>query len=321
MSSAASRRSDPPVIDYEGSPYRTEFWEGQGRDYEDATDRLAIKRLMPSGGRRIAEIGAGFGRLSDICLGYQQIILFDYSRTLLQDAVARWGHDDRFIFVAGNIYRMALAADSIDTLLMIRVMHHLANVPRALAEIYRVMHPEGVGVLEYANKRNIKAIGRWLIGRQSWSPLDTEPIEFVELNYNFHPAWMWEQMTAAQLAVQRQLAVSHFRIPLFKRAIPAKALARADSWLYRAGGLYPVAPSVYVQVRPTKVHARQPVVTKPASARSGSPPEDDIAALFSCPTCRGERTLGHQDTDLLVCSECDTRYARTGQIWDFKEPV
>ena len=29
----------PPVCDYEGSTYRTDFWEGRGRDYEDQVER------------------------------------------------------------------------------------------------------------------------------------------------------------------------------------------------------------------------------------------------------------------------------------------
>ena len=99
----------PPVIDYEGSPYRTEFWEGTNRAYEDATERLALHELVPPRGRRIAEIGAGFGRLADLYDGYEQIILFDYSRTMLADAVAKWGSDPRFVFVAGNIYDLPLA--------------------------------------------------------------------------------------------------------------------------------------------------------------------------------------------------------------------
>ena len=39
----------------------------------------------------MAEIGAGFGRLADLYLGYEQIVLMDYSRTLLLDAVQRVG--------------------------------------------------------------------------------------------------------------------------------------------------------------------------------------------------------------------------------------
>ena len=78
-----------PVIDYEGSQYRANFWVGQGRAYEDAAERIALQRLVPVHGGRIAEIGAGFGRLANLYQGYEQIILFDYSRTLLQDADLR----------------------------------------------------------------------------------------------------------------------------------------------------------------------------------------------------------------------------------------
>ena len=57
--------SKPPVCDYEGSDYRTRFWEGQGRDYEDQVERIALRRLMPPDGKTLIDIGAGFGRLAD----------------------------------------------------------------------------------------------------------------------------------------------------------------------------------------------------------------------------------------------------------------
>ena len=76
-------KPDIPVIDYEGSNYQTDFWVGKGRDYEDQAERMVLDRLVPQKGTRVAEIGAGFGRLADLYLGYEQIILFDYSRTLL----------------------------------------------------------------------------------------------------------------------------------------------------------------------------------------------------------------------------------------------
>ena len=143
-----SGTADIPVIDYEGSQYQTDFWDGRGRDYEDTAERLALEQLMPPKGPRIAEIGAGFGRLANLYLGYEQIILFDYSRTLLRDAVQRWGDDARFVFVAGNIYELPLASGVLDTLVMVRVMHHLAEVGVALGQLQRAIHAHGVAVLE-----------------------------------------------------------------------------------------------------------------------------------------------------------------------------
>ena len=187
------------MIDYEGSGYQTDFWVGQGREYEDAAERRALAELVPLVGVRIAEIGAGFGRLGELYRGYEQVILFDYSRTLLAEAAARWGHDPRFVFVAGNVYSLPLASGILDTLVMVRVMHHLADVDVALAQLQRVLHSRSVAVLEYANKRNLKAIFRWLAGRQQWSPFELQPFEFVELNFDFHPQWMEQQRVCRAL--------------------------------------------------------------------------------------------------------------------------
>jgi SAM-dependent methyltransferase len=300
--------SETPVIDYEGSGYRADFWTGRGRDYEDATERLALQRLLPARGPRIAELGAGFGRLADLYLGYEQIILFDYSRTLLQDAVKQWGHDPRFVFVAGNLYELPLATGVLDTLVMVRVMHHLADVRRALQQIHRVMHGQSVGVLEYANKRNLKAIVRWALGQQTWSPFQPTPIEFVRLNYDFHPAWMYAQLLAVRLNIQKQLAVSHFRLPGLKQHLPAAWLAKADSLLFTAGGIAPLSPSVFVQVEAEAVTKRSSVSTEPGA----------VAGLFRCPACSAEQ-MEMVASGQLCCQNCGIKYSQKSGIWDFKE--
>lgn len=303
-------RMETPVIDYEGSQYKTNFWEGQGRDYEDATERLVLKQLLPSQGGRIAEIGAGFGRLANMYLGYEQIILFDYSRSLLQDAVKQWGHDPRFVFVAGNVYELPLATGILDSLVMVRVMHHLANVPQALQQIQRVMHRHSIAVIEYANKRNFKALLRWALGQQRWSPLELTPVEFVELNFDFHPTWMNKQFNEAKLLINAQRAVSHFRWPILKNNLKAEKLAKADSALFRLGGLYPLAPSVFAQLAAPTAGVRATVSTE----LSG------LAQLFRCPHCAKE-TFEMVGNEQLLCRNCDKKYMQRSGVWDFKEEV
>lgn len=317
LSTQVSDRSEraigtaPPVMDYEGSQYRTDFWEGQGRQYEDAAERLALKELLPAQGARVAEIGAGFGRLADMYLGYDQIVLFDYSRTLLQEAATSRRGDARFVFVAGNVYELPLASGSLDTVVMVRVMHHLADVGRALAQIRRAMHRESVAVLEYANKRNLKALARWAARRQQWSPMDTEPVEFVELNFDFHPAWMWSRFSDARLDIERQLAVSHFRLPLLKNRLPAGMLAKVDSWLFELGGRYPLAPSVFVRAR-----------ARDGEPRPVSPPDvGDVASALRCTVCFSDESLVREDDEVLACTECESRFAQRDGVWDFKEPL
>lgn len=304
----SDNRLDIPVIDYEHSQYKADFWEGQGRGYEDATERLAIMQLLPKHGVRIAEIGAGFGRLANLYLDYEQIILFDYSRTLLQDAVQQWGHDPRFVFVAGNIYQLPLATGCLDSLVMVRVMHHLADVPQALQQLERVLHKRSVAVLEYANKRNLKAIARWLLRRQTWSPFALAPHEFVALNFDFHPHWMSEQFTKAGLLCRQQFAVSHFRLPLLKQRMAASRLAKLDGYLFRPGGYYPLAPSVFVQTATDKARLPKEVGTQ----------NNAIAELFSCPACRAE-AFQLVTEEQLLCKSCGAAFAKQAGIWDFKE--
>ena len=79
------------ICDYEGSTYRTDFWEGRGREYEDLAERIALGRLLPPDGARLVEIGAGFGRLVDLYDGYQEVVLLDYSKSMLRQAQERLG--------------------------------------------------------------------------------------------------------------------------------------------------------------------------------------------------------------------------------------
>jgi ubiquinone/menaquinone biosynthesis C-methylase UbiE len=299
-----------PVIDYEGSHYQADFWVGQGRAYEDATERLALQRLMPANGGRLAEIGAGFGRLAALYKGYEQVILFDYSRTLLADAARELGGDERFVFVAGNIYNLPLASGVLDTLVMVRVMHHLADVPAALAQLRRLLHRHSVAVLEYANKRNLKAILRWGLRRQSWSPFDLPPVEFVKLNFDFHPQWMETQMRSAGLQVRQRLGVSHFRLAQLKQQLPAERLAQLDSALFGLGGTWPVAPSVFVQAAAPGAGSR-PLL--------GSSPQE-VHRLLRCPACGGEQ-LERVSEARVRCPQCGAAYRRHLGVWDLKESV
>lgn len=302
--------ADIPVMDYEGSHYRADFWVGQGRAYEDAAERLALHRLMPANGGRIAEIGAGFGRLAALYQGYEQVILFDYSRTLLADAARELGGDPRFVFVAGNLYTLPLASGCLDTLVMVRVMHHLADVPTALGQLRRLLHRHSVAVIEYANKRNLKAMLRWGLRRQQWSPFAQPPVEFVELNFDFHPQWMETQMRNAGFQMRQRLGVSHFRLPLLKQRVSPTRLAQLDAALFSVGGTYPVAPSVFVQA------------TAPGAAGRPSLPvaAEAVHRLLRCPACATE-PLERVSEDRVRCPHCGATYRRHLGVWDMKEAV
>jgi SAM-dependent methyltransferase len=291
----------PPICDYEGSNYRTEFWERGGRAYEDQAERVAIRRLMPASGKRIIDIGAGFGRLIDLYRGYEQVVLFDYSRSQLEYAHQQLG-DEGILYVAGNVYELPFAPGVFDTVTMVRVLHHMQDPPAALRQIRGIMHQGGIFVLEFANKQNLKAILRWMLGRQKWSPFDRAPVEFVELNYDFHPGYVRDALNEVGFTPGRMLTVSHYRIGLLKRLIPTGILVALDSLAQLTGNLWQVSPSVFVRN----------IAVNPDEQ---SPP----GAFWRCPSCRSFDI--HETSDGLLCESCGNTYLKRNGVYDFKEPV
>lgn len=293
----------PPVCDYEGSDYRTRFWENQGRDYEDQVERIALRRLMPAQGDTLIEIGAGFGRLAAEYTGYKRVVLFDYSSSLLREAQQMWGDDPRFIYVAGDWYKMPFVDGLFDTMVQIRTIHHAADVPALFAQLSRIARPNGDYVLEFANKRNLKAMLRYAFGRQEWSPYTPEPIEFVELNFDFHPQWIQQQLQQAHFTPGEILTVSHYRIALLKKLIPTSVLVGLDSWAQKSGKWWQVTPSVFIHNRHAKV---------------GQPAAPD--QFFACPE-DGTSLESSADKQTLTCSTCGRGWAVDNGLYNFKNPV
>ena len=290
------------VCDYEGSSYQTDFWVGQGREYEDLAERIALRHLVPPSGQRLLDIGAGFGRLAEFYSGYDQVVLLDYSRSLLRQARSRLGDRDRFRYVAANFYSMPFLPGSFDTAIMVRVMHHVEKVPDLLSEVGRVLAGEGTYVLEFASKRHLKSIVRYALGRQQWSPFEPEPYEFVEMNFDFHPAWMRDHLVQAGFHVKHQRTVSHFRLALFKRFVPARVLASLDGLCQPTGSLWQLTPSVFVQC---------------VAGNSGS--SFPSSSFFCCPVCGS--VLLQEQADLVGCGGCGRHWPIEDGIYNFKNPL
>jgi ubiquinone/menaquinone biosynthesis C-methylase UbiE len=291
----------PEICNYEGSDYRTEFWEDQDRKYEDRVERIAIRRLMPRKGKRLLELGAGFGRLSPMFSGYDEVVLLDYSRSQLEFARQQYG-DDGFIYVAANLYEMPFAPAVFDAATMVRVLHHMQDPPAALRAVRTVLQQGATFLLEFANKRNIKSIARWLLRRQEWNPFDLEPVEFVELNFDFHPRYVQQTLQEVNFEPGRKLTVSHFRIALLKRVVPTGILVALDSLAQLTGNLWQLSPSVFVRTQ--AVGTDQPA------------PE---GAFWRCPSC-GSYELEHQP-EMLVCAGCGARWGIINGVYDFKAPL
>lgn len=295
--------SHPPICSYEGSDYQSSFWDKGGREYEDRTEAIALKRLLPKRGKLLLELGAGAGRNTPRYAGFERIVLLDYSRTQLEQAQQRLGKSDRYIYVAADVYRLPFVDRLFDAATMIRTLHHMADAPKALGQVKQVLAPGGTFILEFANKLNLKAILRYWLGQQKWSPFTLEPVEFVELNFDFHPKAVKNWLTELGFAIERILTVSHFRVGFFKRIIPISMLVFFDSLFQWTGALCQFTPSVFVK----------------AVAGGSSSPAQRPPSIFKCPEC-GNSTL-IEKKDHLACSICNSKWEFKDGIYDFRKAL
>jgi SAM-dependent methyltransferase len=290
----------PPVCSYEGSDYQKSFWEAGNRAYEDQVEAIALRRLLQPGGKRLLELGAGAGRNTPRYTGFEQVVLVDYSRTQLEQAQQRLGAGPRYTFVAADIYRLPFAPAAFPAATMVRTLHHMADPLGALRQARRSLSAGGIFVLEFANKRNLKSIARWLLRRQAWNPFDRAPVEFAELNFDFHPRAVTQWLQAAGFEVGRRLTVSHFRLPLLKRWVPLSMLVSMDSLAQWTGGLWQLSPSVFVR-----------------AVATGPDEPAPRGAFWRCPTC-GHLEL-HAADEGLTCGECRRLWPCRDGIYDFRD--
>lgn len=292
-----------PVCDYEGSAYRTEFW-GQGRDYEHAAERVALKQLLPRTGHRLIDVGGGYGRLVPLYNGYDEVVIFDYAISQLREAQRLWGTEQpdggpTLLYVAGDFYQFPFATGTFDTVVIVRALHHAADASAVLRGVSELLANHGTLILEFANKRNLKAILRYFLGRQAWSPFDPEPVEFVPLNFDFHPAWISENLALHNLSIRERRAVSSFRLGFLKKHVPTHLLVTLDRLIQPLGAILPLSPSIFL-----RCEARDK-----GNAFSKRP-------LFRCTQC-GSTKLDQSDS-ALRCTACGSSFPIRDGIYDLR---
>ncbi|MBZ0289843.1 MAG: aminotransferase class IV [Anaerolineae bacterium] len=210
------------------------------------------------------------------------------------------GFTSNFYAILNGELRTA-GAGVFDAATMIRVIHHMADVPTVLAQVRRVLTPGGMFILEHANKQNIKAMLRYALKQQTWSPYQLDPVEFVELNFDFHPEYLQSELRRAGFEIKQRIPVSFFRVRALKERFPVDVLVSADSVLQHSGLL--VTPSIFVQS---------------TAATLKTPNNLHSEIILACPETGAPLT---REGDTVVCKTTGQRWAIRDGIYDFKAPL
>lgn len=248
---AHSAKRQKVISDYNGYDYKKLFWEDADRVYEDAADRLAIRRLLPRRVSKIVDIAGGYGRLAPEYLPRaDESTLFDYSKTELAQAKELYG--DRLHTKAGDIYQLPFKDATFDALIMVRATHHFKDMQKVSDELYRILKPGGIAVIEVANKRTLPRMLRYWTGRTDANPFSLEPIHLKEIDadgfYNYHPKYIENIFKKSGFQIDDVLSVSNFRSARLKAFFGNKFLIGLESGAQRILAPVRFAPSIYYKL-------------------------------------------------------------------------
>ena len=233
---------DGPVHDY------LRYWDG--RDYENAAERIALDRLLR--GQHFAhavDVGGGYGRLSTQLYRYaDRVTLAEPSARQLAIAA---GVNPALETVQAQAADLPFADGTVDLVTMIRVMHHLPDPRPELAEIARVLDPVGLAILEVANLGHFR--NRLRHPRTPAGPVDIRSPENRHDNeipfVNHNVRTVTAQLAEAGLSVERTLSVSNFRSATLKKLVPQRMLLRLERAAQPALAPLLFGPSIFLLLR------------------------------------------------------------------------
>ncbi len=311
------RRSDYENYDYQ------EFWEDDKRYYEDRSERMALRKLLKAEeteGKLIIDIGCGFGRLFDEYAGFSRIAMVDYSLNNLKNARMRVNkflagagvRIPKVIYIAADATRLPFRKGSADTILTIRVIHHLADPGKYFDEVDRILKAGGLYLLEFANKRNLKNIIKFLLGRMKLSPFSSIPLQVGETIRNYHPKDIYCQLSDRKIDIEKIISVSNYRAGFLKRIFGSRLLLLEA--MYQA--LFPyitLGPSVFIKGRHLQGKNKTDAGT---ITLSGDPSLSHFMDILICPGC-GSQKLDPKEEE-ISCMDCGRTYRHRRSIIDLR---
>jgi SAM-dependent methyltransferase len=306
------------IADYDsnGYDYRT-YWDG--RDYERRAEDRALRRLVPRLGRSqwFVDLGGGFGRNSrHYSDSADRYVVVDYSATNLANA-ARVLADDiaagRAFLVRADLNALPFADRAFDAAMVVRVLHHLPDLPAALAEMGRVIN--GRWLVDVPIKHHVLGLAR-AAARHDWrsvhGPAAVRTTSGAEPFWNFQLAAVrrllaesgWRTRTVASVnnlrRWDRRLSVRTARAVLpAVQAVEALAQRAGTGWW---------GPNQFVLAERVDLPAQR------VESWRIWPAAPAVAMIMRCPRSRGELEW---TADRASCVDCQVGYGRVDGYWDF----
>lgn len=326
--------------DYENYDYQ-EFWKEGKRLYEDRAERLALRKFLKGvkeDSKLFLDVGCGYGRLFNEYKNFKNIILVDYSLKNLKTARDNIGKFLKFdseklfssmiYFIAADASCLPLKSECADVVLTVRVVHHLNYPEKYFDEVARVLKNEGLYFLEFANKRNLKNILKYIIGRMHISPFNLIPSQVGETILNFHPKYIISLLKSRGFTMKELISMSNFRLEFFKKHIGVELLLFFEKLYQRFFSFAAFGPSIFLKST-LRQEARNANLTSSSSDNSLIVGDSSNKKLVSkkdykirieniliCPYCKKDSLIFSKNK--ISCRSCGRHFLVEDGIYNFK---
>ncbi len=210
------------------------YWDG--REYEHAAEELAIARLLKGMSiEKAVDVGGGYGRLSVFLKNFaQDVTLAEPSQQQLDIAKEYLKDKPEVHMKLAQAEALPFKDESVDLVLVVRVLHHLPDPMPAFEEIHRILKKDGLFLVEFANNAHLKnrlkyaskfkKIPRDPVDIRTRANKRDDEIPFV----NHHPAVIKQQLAHVGFRLEKQLSASNFRSTTFKKVFGKSALLKLE---------------------------------------------------------------------------------------------
>ena len=232
-----------------------DYW--QGREYENAAEEMAVRRLLR---RRhfehAVDVGGGYGRLSKYLTKFaDKVTLAEPSQQQLDIAniyLKETPQVDQRLLQASDL---KLKDASADLVLIVRVLHHIPDPAPEFKEISRVLKPGGTFLLEFANDAHFlnrirygmrgKGVPKTPVDIRSAQNRNEKELPFV----NHHPKVIIKKLQQAGFEVEATLSGSNLRSPTLKRVLGKKPMLAVEKVLQPLLAPIYFGPSVWLRLK------------------------------------------------------------------------
>jgi ubiquinone/menaquinone biosynthesis C-methylase UbiE len=237
------------------------YWEG--REYEHDSEVIAIKAFLDKIPKikTILEIGTGFGRLtSSYSFRAKKIILSDPSAKLLKLAREKNALNPKIRYIQTSLENLPnkVKSNSVDLVVMVRVIHHIEEVDEALKIVSKLVRKGGYFILEFANKSHGKATFKEIFKGNLTFPLDifSKDIRSVKSKkkktlpfINYHPETVIQALGNSDFEIISKRSVSNIRSPRIKKFLPLGTLLSLEKILQEPLSYVYFGPSIFILAR------------------------------------------------------------------------